>query len=109
MKRTACAVAFALLSGCSTFSTQEASVGCQAADAVTTVAALSAGATEANPLVAGVIGSTGIAGFIAFKALVALTLYYFHDDAVKTETGETALAATNGITCGAALNNLLLI
>ena len=92
------------LCGCSTIASKEAIIGCQAADTLTTVHGVTHPAPQANPLMAGIINSFGIAGFVAFKAALTYFLVTRHDDIPVT-----ALATVNVITCGAAVNNLLVI
>ena len=104
MKRLLAALAIVLtlaLTGCGVFSQPEVVAGCQAADAVTTTIALGAGATEANPLVAGIISNVGIAGFLIVKALVAWALIAATPDAPE------AVEAVTAATCGIAAHNVL--
>ena len=103
MTRLPAAIAAFLLSGCATLGGKELTVGCQAADALTTVAALAkVGAVESNPLVAGVIHSVGIPGFLLMKAGMA---YLLTRDSVPKE----ARVVANVVTCGAAVHNLVLL
>ena len=104
MNRLFTVLTIVLLCGCSTLASKEATIGCQVADTLTTVYGVSHGAAEANPLMAGIINSFGIAGFVAFKAALTYFLLTRHDDIPVT-----ALATVNVITCGAAVNNLLVI
>ena len=90
-----------LLSGCTTLSSPEAVVGCQAADAVSTAVALDAGLVEANPLMAAVIDSLGIPGLFIAKGLIALALLHVHND--------TVVGVATGATCAVAVHNFLII
>lgn len=103
MKSIAAILVVVMLSGCASFAKPEAVIGCQAADTVTTIAALHGGATEANPIVAGIIKSSGYFGLIVFKVAVTLLLLHYADDHPE------AVGAGTAITCGAAVNNLLLL
>ena len=93
-----------MLPGCSTLASKEATIGCQAADTLTTVYGVTHGASEANPLMAGVIKSVGLGGFVALKVALTYFLVMRHD-----QIPGPALAAVNVITCGAAVNNLSVI
>jgi len=75
---------------------------CKAADVATTIYLLEniAGATEANPLMAGLI-SHGYLPLIAFSAAVVWLIHKVNDP--------VATGIANVLTCGAAINNLLLI
>jgi hypothetical protein len=81
-------------------------VGCQAADTISTAVALSDGATEANPIVAAIYKTAGIAGIVVFKAAVIYILYNLPRD--KPEL-QAAHAAVNVVTCAAAVNNINVI
>lgn len=75
---------------------------CKAADVVTTIYLLEhvAGATEANPVMAGLI-SHGYLPLIAFSAALVWL--------IKEVNEPVATGFANVVTCGAAVNNLLLI
>jgi len=89
------------LQGCAVLSSKEMVVGCQVADVVTTKIALSHGAVEANPIVAGVFNHAGWPAFILIKVIVTLVLLEIRED------NKEVVAAANVITCGAAINNAL--
>lgn len=93
----------ACVPGCASFAKPETVAGCQAADTVTTIAALGAGATEANPIVANIIGSAGYGGLIIVKALVTLLLLNYADEAPEAVGGVTVA------TCAIAAHNLLFL
>jgi len=83
-----------------TMSSDTAAVACQAADALTTVWALShVGVHEANPIMAGVLKTLGIPGFLLVKLLMAL---YMTSDSINP----TVAAAINTATCGVAISNV---
>lgn len=103
MKNIIIAMLLISMAGCAQLARDEITIGCQAADAVTTVAALEAGASEANPIVAKIIASSGYLGLVVFKVVIAAILMHYSDDAPE------AVGAANAITCGAALNNALLL
>lgn len=88
------------LTGCSILSSKEVTVGCQVADVATTTVALKAGAIESNPILAAV----GLPGTIVLKGLLIYFLIKHYE-----EINKTALAAVNGVTCGTAVNNLLIL
>lgn len=74
---------------------------CKAADVVSTAYVISRGfGAEANPVVAGLLTH----GYFPF-ILVSIGVYYL----VKQVENRMAVGAINAITCGAAVNNLLLI
>ena len=93
-----------ILAGCSTLASKEATIGCQAADTLTTVYGVTHGALEANPLMAGIINSLGIAGFVAVKIGITYLLVSNRD-----KIPEVAMAAVNVVTCGVATHNLAVI
>lgn len=103
MKSIAAIMIVVMLSGCASFAKPEAVIGCQAADTVTTIAALHGGASEANPIVAGIIKSAGYFGLIVFKIAITLLLLNYADEHPE------AVGFGTAITCGAAVNNLLLL
>ena len=81
-------------------SSDEAAIACQAADALTTVWALShVGVREANPLMAGVIKNLGIPGFLLVKLAMALYM-------TKDNINPTVAAGINVATCGIAASNV---
>jgi hypothetical protein len=99
--RTVLAFAFACqLGGCAVLASKEAVVGCQAADAVTTLHALDLGAREANPVVQYLLDNFGAGGFIAAK--IAVTLLFLQ---VYPDISSTLVVALNAATCGIALRN----
>lgn len=79
-------------------------MGCQAADAVTTLEGVKRGAKERNPFVAAMLGALGPAGFVAAKAGVTLVALKYYD-----EISEGVLVAVNGLTCAAAAHNAYVI
>lgn len=93
-----------LLSGCAAIQSKEATVGCQAADAATTLAAIHTGlAKEGNPIVAHILSSPlGAPGFILAKGLLALGLLKLREE----PNGKEVVGLANGITCGAAALNM---
>ncbi len=91
-----------LLAGCNTLASREAVVGCQAADTVTTLHGLSAGAREANPLVAKLIQNYGTEGFAAAKAGVTLLMLYYYP-----ALSRDLVATLDGLSCGVAAHNAL--
>lgn len=103
MRLIAAIMLVSMLSGCATFAKPEIITGCQVADTVTTIAALKAGASEANPIVAGVIKHAGYFGLIALKVAVTMVLIHY-----ATEQPE-ATGAVTAATCAAAVNNVLLL
>lgn len=102
MKNTFVGILLAVfLSGCAQFSSKEATVGCQAADTVTTIIALKSGASEANPLLAPLIASVGYGGLIVVKALVTWLLLEVREEAPEVVGG------VNAATCAVAARNVL--
>ena len=104
IKRALAVASLGLLSGCSTLASKGAVVGCQAADASTTLHAMELGARERNPVVAALLNAFGPTGFVLAKLGATLLLVHVHPDVPQ---GLMALA--NGITCGAAVNNAKVI
>lgn len=104
MRNLVITLLLALVSGCSVLASKEATVGCQVADLSTTALALKGGAVEANPIMAKLISAVGIPGFIAFKLGVAAWLVHRHETLPPA-----ARAGINGLTCGAAINNAVLL
>lgn len=99
-----------LLSGCATtdnhplvkaMSSDTAAVGCQAADALTTLWAVGhvGGIHEANPLMAGVLKAGGWPLFFIVKIAMAL---YMRSDSINP----TVAAVVNTATCGVAASNI---
>jgi len=88
-----------VLSGCAAIASKEAVIGCQAADAATTLHATSLGAEELNPFVGWLLGF-GPMALIAAKAGVTLLVLHHH-----AELPRNLLVAANGITCAVAANN----
>lgn len=91
-----------LLGGCGVLASEEALVGCQAADTVTTLHALDLGARERNPVVEFLLERFGAGGFIAAKIGVTLLVLHYYP---ALPSGIVYLA--NGVTCGVALHNAL--
>ena len=92
------------LAGCVVFASDEAVIGCQVADTITTVAALERGAVEANPLMERLLDSFGLPGFVLAKIAITWALVWY----MKPEPGsgaEAGRAAVSGLTCAAAINN----
>ena len=89
-----------LLSGCAVFASKEAVVACQAADAVTTLHAVSIGAREANPIVERLLTEFGPGGFIAAKIGVTLLVLHYYP---VLPSGLVIFA--NGVTCAVAAHN----
>ncbi|HEX7052388.1 MAG TPA: DUF5658 family protein [Burkholderiales bacterium] len=75
-------------------------LGCQAADAATTLEGVSRGAEERNPVVGGIFERFGAAGFLAAKA--GVTLLVLHNYA---ELSRDLVATLDGVTCAAAAHN----
>lgn len=104
------------LSGCATIqkldnteyvkamSSDQAAIGCQAADAITTYVALAkiGSISEANPLMAGIIKTGGWPLFFIVK--IAMALWMTSDN-----INPTAAAAVNTLTCGVAIQNAAVI
>jgi hypothetical protein len=93
------------LSGCSTLgkvaSSKETFAYCQAADAVTTYAALSSGFIEANPAMAGLLGH-GWLPFLVVKAALVWAIY-------KIDLPPAAQTAVNVLACAPAVSNAVLL
>lgn len=103
MKLLGAALAALFISGCSILASKEATVGCQVADAVSTVVALKTMSVhEANPIMAGVIQAVGLPGFVILKILFAMLLVNYSE-----EIDDTAEAGINVTTCGIAVVNSL--
>ncbi|HEU0259204.1 MAG TPA: DUF5658 family protein [Burkholderiales bacterium] len=90
-----------LLSGCAVLETKGAVVGCQAADTVTTLHAVSLGAREANPVVRWLLETFGPGGFIAAKVGVTLLFLHYYPD-----ISSDVVILVNGVTCAVAAHNL---
>lgn len=104
MRKTLCCLVAASLIGCAELGTKEATYACQGADIATTAIALATpGLHEANPLMAALIGSIGIPGLIVVKLLFAYWLANTEDVPVEVKGG------INGVTCGIAVHNLMLL
>jgi len=95
------AMLFLTLTGCSTLSKPETFAACQAADAVTTIAAINHGAVETNPIVAWAIKHAGYAGMIGLKVALVAAVYYWLDD-----IHPDVIAVGSAITCGIAIHNI---
>jgi len=89
-----------LLGGCAALASKEAVVGCQAADAATTLYAVDRGAREANPLVEYLLTEFGPGGFIAAK--IGVTLIFLHYYPLMSSD---AVIFVNGLTCAVAAHN----
>ena len=100
MKAALALASSCLLGSCAVLESKEAVVGCQAADAGTTLHAVSAGAREANPFVAWLLTQFGPEVFIAAKIGVALLVLHYHP---TLPSGLLGLA--NGVTCAVAAHN----
>ena len=93
------------LPGCATWeqtmSSDEAAIGCQAADAITTYVVLSkvASVHEANPLMAEIIKAGGWPLFFIVKAAMAWWL-------TNDDINPTVKAGINTVTCGIAASNV---
>ena len=79
---------------------KEAVVGCQTADTVTTLHAVSLGAEEANPFVRWLLEKTGPEGFIAAK--IGVTLFVLHH---YPALSADLVRVVNGVTCAIAAHN----
>ena len=102
---TLLALACALtLSGCAVLESKGAIVACQAADATTTLYAVSNGAQEANPVVDWLLEHWGSTGFIATKVAVTLLFLKYYPD-----ISSDLVILVNGLTCGAAAHNAYVI
>ena len=88
-----------MVMGCAVLSDDKTSVACQAADTVSTVVALEHGATELNPIMAGVISNFGYVGFFAIKALFAWWL------TTQNEKIPGTVATVNVATCAISIWN----
>jgi hypothetical protein len=98
VSRALCVLACALLlGGCAT---QGAVVACQAADTVTTLEALDAGAREMNPVVRYLIEEFGPEAFVAAK--VGATLLVLHYYPIISAD---VVVFINVLTCGVAAHN----
>jgi hypothetical protein len=97
-------LACVLCTGCAVLETRGAVVACQAADAATTLHAVSRGAREANPVVEWLLETTGPGGFIAAK--IAVTLLFLK---VYPDISSDLVVLVNGLTCGVAAHNLYVI
>jgi membrane protein implicated in regulation of membrane protease activity len=107
------AVVACLLCACDTLSVKalgsaELAAGCQVADALTTAAALNAGAVEVNSLMASAIKTLGVTGFVALKIALAYGLYRYMKDASKKGDQNVQVAGTihNIVICGASIHNV---
>ena len=101
MVKTALALGLAcLLGGCAVLASKEAVVGCQAADAVTTLHALDLGAREVNPVVQYLLTEFGPAGFIAAKIGVTLLVLHYYP-----VLSPDLVIFVNGVTCAVAAHN----
>jgi hypothetical protein len=89
-----------LLGGCAVLESKAAVVGCQAADAVTTLHAIDLDAREANPVVKWLLENYGAGGFIAAKA--GVTLLFLQ---VYPEVSSDLVILLNGVTCAVAARN----
>lgn len=79
-----------LLNGCAVLSDHRVVAGCQVADGLTTYYALTHGATEANPLLAGL----GPGGILLFKVILAYALWdYFKPPEGRELDGDMKFAA----------------
>jgi len=78
MKAALALASSCLLGGCAVLASKEAVVGCQAADAGTTLHAAGLGAREANPFVEWLLAQFGPSGFIAAKIGVTLLVLHYH-------------------------------
>ena len=97
------AACLCLLEGCAVLETKGAVIGCQAADAATTVHAIDLGAREANPVVKWLLEKFGPDGFVAAKAgATALFLK------VYPEVSSGLVILINGLTCAVAVRNALI-
>ena len=75
---------------------RELAVACQVADGATTYYALTHGAVELNPILAGL----GPWGIVALKAFLAYALWVYHE-----EIGKPTTTFINVLTCGVAVHN----
>jgi hypothetical protein len=75
-------------------------VACQAADTVTTLQALDAGAREMNPVVRYLIEEFGPEGFVAAKIGVTLLVLHYYP-----VISSDVIVLINGLTCGVAAHN----
>lgn len=89
-----------LLGGCAVLASEAAVIGCQTADAVTTLRAIELGAREANPIVDWLLEKSGPGGFMAVKAgATALFL------SVYPVVPSGLVMLVNGATCAVAARN----
>lgn len=101
MKRAIALVVFLLCTGCTTLSSEEVTVGCQMADAGTTLFTLAKGTVhEANPFVAGAMHVFGPLGLFLVKGVTVAILL------AEREKHPNAVAAANVGTCAVAAHNL---
>ena len=101
-RSAALALAATLVGGCAVLESKAAVVGCQAADAGTTLHALDLGARERNPFVDWLLKEFGPGGFIAAK--VGVTLLFLQ---VYPEISSDLVLLVNGVTCAVAAHNAL--
>lgn len=102
-KRVLALASAALLGGCAVLASEAAVVGCQTADAVTTLHAIDLGAREGNPVVKWLLAESGPGGFVAAKAgATALFLLVYPD----LPSGLVSLV--NVLTCVVAARNALI-
>lgn len=102
--RIATLVLVVLAQGCSTLASKEAMVACQAGDAITTAKALKLGATETG-LVASSLSLSwkgwGLVRLIAFKAGVAIGLWYAYD-----HMSDATRATATVVSCSPIVGNI---
>lgn len=94
------AIAIIASSGCAALGSAQATYGCQAADAATTLYAVRHGAVEANPLMAGVL-HLGALPFVLAKLGIAYVLTEY--------TRPEFRAPVNALTCGVAVHNVMVV
>ena len=101
VRRTAFALVLAVsLGGCAALSTNEAVVVCQAADTITTLQAVDAGAREMNPVARFLLEEFGPGASIAAKIGVTLLVLHYYP-----VLSSDVVIFINGLTCGVAAHN----
>ena len=107
MKRLAILALALSLTGCASFvkvaGSPHTHAVCAAVDTTSTYLAVKAGATELNPVMAGII-KAGWGPFIAVQVGLVWLIYAIHDH--MGEQIEPALVLVNTVKCGVAANNL---
>ena len=93
------------MQGCATLQHPTTYAVCTAVDLISTHAALEAGFVEANPIVAGILGSGGWPLLIAINVGIIWLLYKYRDK----EEAKIAIGVGSVVRCAVGVNNLLLL